>query len=650
MQQGTRFLPINQQDMQERGWDELDFIVVMGDAYVDHPSFGPAIISRVLEAQGYRVGVISQPDYTSEESIKVLGKPKYAFFIGGGNVDSMVAHYSVAKVRRKEDEYTPGGIAGKRPDRSATVYTQMAKRAYPDVPVILGGLEASLRRFAHYDYWLDTVLPSIVESSGADLVSFGMGEHQTMEIARRLVAGESVDSIRDVAGTCYMTDFANLPAKYIECAGFTKVSTDKMAYAKACRIQMDNQDQVIGQIVVQKQKERYLVQNPPAKALTRRELDWVAALPYTRTYHPSYIALGGVPAIEEVEYSIIHNRGCYGGCNFCAITLHQGRMVTSRSVNSVVEEGELLTKLPGFKGYIHDVGGPTANFRLPSCKEQMTKGMCQNGKKCLAPGPCPHLILDHSEYLKMLRRLRELPGVKKVFIRSGIRYDYLTWDKDETFFKELVEHHVSGQLKVAPEHCAPNTLKYMGKPPVEVYNKFSKRFYELTKKAGKKQYLVPYLMSSHPGSTLEDAVYLAEYLYKHNIRPEQVQDFYPTPGTVSTCMFYTGLDPYTLKPVFVEKTPEGKALQRALLQYYEPRNAEKVVKALHKTHREDLIPLLVPGYIKKVSPQISAKSKTKGGKGKQAAKPIKGKFVPNYGKGAAGKNAKPTFAPKGKRK
>lgn len=650
MQQGTKFLPINKQDMKERGWDELDFIVVMGDAYVDHPSFGPAIISRVLESQGYRVGVISQPDYTTSDSLKVLGKPKYAFFIGGGNVDSMVAHYSVAKVRRKEDEYTPGGIAGKRPDRSATVYTQLAKEAYPDVPVILGGLEASLRRFAHYDYWLDTVLPSIVETSGADIVSFGMGEHQTMEIARRLVAGEPVESIRDLPGTCYMTDFANLPAKYIECAGFAKVSTDKVAYAKACRIQMDNQDQVIGQIIVQKQKERYMVQNPPSKALTRRELDWVAALPYTRTYHPSYIELGGVPAIEEVEYSIIHNRGCYGGCNFCAITLHQGRLVTSRSVDSVVEEGKLLTQQPGFKGYIHDVGGPTANFRLPSCKEQMTKGMCQGGKKCLAPGPCPHLILDHSEYLSMLRRLRELPGVKKVFIRSGIRYDYLTWDKDETFFKELVEHHVSGQLKVAPEHCAPNTLKYMGKPPVEVYNKFSKRFYELTKKAGKKQYLVPYLMSSHPGSTLDDAVYLAEYLYKNNIRPEQVQDFYPTPGTVATCMFYTGLDPYTLKPVFVEKTPEGKALQRALLQYYEPRNAEKVVKALHKTHREDLIPLLVPGYVRKATPQITKKGNGKKTKGKQTAKPIQGKFIPNHGKGLAGKNAKPTFAPKGKRK
>ena len=596
MQQGTEFLPINREDMQARGWDQLDYVLVTGDAYVDHPSFGSAIISRVLEHAGYKVGVLSQPDFTTCESFKIFGKPQYGFFIGGGNVDSMVAHYSVAKIRRLEDEYTPGGKAGKRPDRSATVYTKLAKQAYPDLPVVLGGLEASLRRFAHYDYWMDTVLPSIMEDCGADIVCFGMGEHQTVEIANRLAAGEPAASIRDIPGICYMTDFEHLPDKYIECAGFHKVSTDKVAYAKACRIQMDNQDPVIGQVVVQKQRTGYLVQNPPAKPLTRRELDAVAALPYTRRYHPSYEELGGVPAIKEVEYSIIHNRGCFGGCNFCAITLHQGRRVTSRSVDSVVEEGELLTKQPGFKGYIHDVGGPTANFRLPSCKEQMTKGMCQGGKKCLAPSPCPHLLVDHTEYLSMLRRLRELPGVKKVFIRSGIRYDYLTWDKDETFFKELVEHHVSGQLKVAPEHCAPNTLKYMGKPPVEVFNKFSKRFYELTKKAGKKQYLVPYLMSSHPGSTLKDAVILAEYLYNHNMRPEQVQDFYPTPGTVATCMFYTELDPYTLKPVFVEKTPEGKALQRALLQYYDPKNADKVVTALRKTGRTDLIPKLVPGW------------------------------------------------------
>ena len=588
------FLPLGRADMEARGWDQLDFVLVTGDAYVDHPSFGPAIIGRVLEAEGYRVGYISQPDFTTCESFKEYGRPKYAFMIGGGNVDSMVARYTVAKQPRSVDEYTPGGKPGKRPDRCAIVYTHLAKEAYPDCPVILGGLEASLRRFAHYDYWMDTVLPSIVEDSGADLVSFGMGERQAVVIANRLAAGESISTITDLPGTCYMTDFAGLPARYVECAGFARVSTDKVAYAKACRIQMDQQDSVTGQPVVQKQRERYLVQNPPAKPLNRLELDKVFDLPFTRRSHPSYDAVGGVPGLEEVEFSIMQNRGCYGGCNFCAIALHQGRRVTSRSADSIVEEGERIAASPGFKGYIHDVGGPTANFRVISCKEQMTRGMCQGGKKCLAPSPCPHLIVDHSDYLSILRRLRAIPGVKKVFVRSGIRYDYLILDKDETFFKELVKYHISGQLKVAPEHCAPNTLAYMGKPPIEVFDKFKARFYELTKQAGKKQYLVPYLMSSHPGSTLKDAVILAEYLHKNRMKPEQVQDFYPTPGTVSTCMFYTELDPYTLKPVFVEKTAEGKAMQRALLQYYEPKNAARVIKALKLTHREDLIPQLVP--------------------------------------------------------
>ncbi len=615
--ENSGFLPIHFADMKARGWDQPDYVVVTGDAYVDHPSFGPAIISRILEAEGFRVCVLSQPDFTSCESFREFGRPRCGFFIGGGNVDSMVAHYSVAKVRRTEDEYTPGGVMGKRPDRSATVYTRLAKQAYPDIPVILGGLEASLRRFAHYDYWMDTVLPSICEDSGADLVSFGMSEHQTRAIAHRLADGEPVQSITDVRGTCYMTDFAHLPSTYVECAGFHKVSTDKTAYARATRIQMDNQDPVTGQILVQKQRERYLVQNPPAKPLNRPQLDEVYALPFTRRYHPSYEALGGVPAIKEVEFSIIQNRGCYGGCNFCAITMHQGRRVTSRSADSIVKEGERIAASPNFKGYIHDVGGPTANFRLPSCKEQMTKGMCQGGKKCLAPSPCPHLLVDHTEYLSILRRLRAIPGVKKVFIRSGIRYDYLVWDPDESFFRELVKHHVSGQLKVAPEHCAPGTLAAMGKPPIEVYNRFSKRFYELTKQAGKQQYLVPYLMSSHPGSTLKDAVILAEYLYKNHIRPEQVQDFYPTPGTVSTCMYYTGLDPYTLKPIFVEKTAEGKAMQRALLQYYEPRNAHKVAEALRKVHREDLIPLLAPaalrGQKKTVQPVLAPRQTTRKG-------------------------------------
>ena len=476
MAEYNEFLPLCRADMEARVWDQLDFVLVIGDAYVDHPSFGPAIIGRILEKEGYKIGYISQPDWSSCESMKEYGKPKYGFFIGGGNVDSMVAHYTVAKNRRKIDEYSPGGVPGKRPDRSATVYTQLAKQAYPDLPVILGGLEASLRRFAHYDYWEDCVLPSIVETAGADIISFGMSERQTIEIARRIVAGEPVSSITDVAGTCYMTDFEHLPEKYVECAGFARVSTDKVAYAKATRLQMDNQDPIIGQIVVQKQEHGYMVQNPPPKPLYRAELDRLYDLPFTRRYHPSYEALGGVPGIEEVEFSIIQNRGCYGGCNFCAITLHQGRMVTSRSEESIVREAEQITHAPGFKGYIHDIGGPTANFRAPSCGKQMREGMCQGGKKCLAPSPCPHLMVDHTEYLHILRRVRALPGVKKVFIRSGIRYDYLIWDKDESFFKELVQHHVSGQLKVAPEHCAPNTLRYMGKPPVEVFNKFAKRF------------------------------------------------------------------------------------------------------------------------------------------------------------------------------
>lgn len=590
----AEFLPVSGEEMRARDWQYCDFVVVSGDAYVDHPSFGCAIISRLLESMGFRVGILSQPDFRTADSFKEFGRPRYAFLVGSGNVDSMVAHYSVAKVRRNVDEYSPGGRPGKRPDRAATVYCNLAKQAYPEVPVVVGGLEASLRRFAHYDYWDDTVMPSILDDCGADLLTFGMGEHQTRLIAERLAKGEAPAAMHDIPGTCYLTDSFGLPEGYIECAGFNKVSADKVAYAKACRIQMDNQDPLTGKPVVQKQKSgKYLVQNKPSMPLYRPELDSVYALPFTRTYHPMYEAMGGIPAIEEVGFSIAQNRGCFGGCNFCAITLHQGRRVTSRSADSILEEGKRITESPNFKGYIHDVGGPTADFRLPSCKEQMKNGMCAD-RKCLAPTPCPKLLVDHKEYVSILRRLRELPGVKKVFIRSGIRYDYLMLDKDETFFKELIEHHVSGQLKVAPEHCAPTTLKYMGKPNVEVFNRFVKRFYQLTKSAGKKQYLVPYLMSSHPGSTLKDAVELAEWLQKNKMRPEQVQDFYPTPGTVSTCMFYTGLDPYTMKPLYVAKTSEEKALQRALLQYFDPRNKEKVRKALAMTGRTDLLPVLLP--------------------------------------------------------
>ena len=589
------FLPITKEEMTARGWEAADFVYVTGDAYVDHPSFGSAIITRLLESQGYRVAVLAQPRFDTPEDMTRFGRPRLGFLVSGGNIDSMVAHYTAARRLRSEDFYSPGCRAGLRPDRATIVYCRLIREAYGDIPIVIGGLEASLRRFAHYDYWDDAVRPSILADSGADLLIYGMGEHQMTEIAARMAGGEPPAAMRDIRGTCYLCPLSDpLPENAVSCASFDKVSQDKKTYARACRLQMEEQDHVTGRAVVQKHGERYLVQNPPALPLTTEELDAVAELPYERYYHPIYEEMGGVPAIKEVEFSLTHNRGCFGACSFCALTFHQGRIVQVRSHENILEEAEKMVKDPDFKGYIHDVGGPTANFRFPSCREQMLRGMCTGGKHCLAPTTCSHMIVDHSDYLKILRRVRELPGVKKVFIRSGIRFDYLMADPDDTFFKELVEYHVSGQLKVAPEHCAPNTLAYMGKPPIETFNKFKDKFYELSKKAGKKQYLVPYLMSSHPGSTLKDAVYLAEYLYKNHMRPEQVQDFYPTPGTVSTCMFYTGLDPYTLKPVFVEKTPEGKALQRALLQYYEPRNAEKVVKALQLTHREDLIPLLVP--------------------------------------------------------
>mgnify|MGYP000308712843 CR=1 FL=1 len=589
------FLPVSRKEMKERGWDQVDFVYISGDAYVDHPSFGHAIITRLLESRGYRVGIIAQPDWKSPDSVTVFGEPRLGFLVSAGNMDSMVNHYSVSKKRRKTDAYTPGGVMGKRPDYACVVYGNLIRQTYKKTPVILGGIEASLRRMAHYDYWSDKLKRSLLLDSGADILSYGMGEHSIIEIAEALDAGIPVEEITYINGT--VVKAKNLDSVYDAeiLPSFEELKADRLTYARSFYTQYLNTDAFNGKRLVEPDSDYlYVVQNPPALPLTEIEMDDIYSLPYMRTYHPSYEALGGVPAISEIKFSLCSNRGCFGGCNFCAIQLHQGRRVTSRSADSIVAEAERMTHEPDFKGYIHDVGGPTANFRFPSCREQMLRGMCTGGKHCLAPTTCSHMIVDHSDYLKILRRVRELPGVKKVFIRSGIRFDYLMADPDDTFFKELVEYHVSGQLKVAPEHCAPNTLAYMGKPPIETFNKFKDKFYELSKKAGKKQYLVPYLMSSHPGSTLKDAVYLAEYLYKNHMRPEQVQDFYPTPGTVSTCMFYTGLDPYTLKPVFVEKTPEGKALQRALLQYYEPRNAEKVVKALQLTHREDLIPLLVP--------------------------------------------------------
>ena len=590
----TEFLPISRKEMIEKGIDRPDFVVVGGDAYVDHPSFGTAVIARLVEALGFKVCILAQPDFSSCESFKEFGKPKYGFLIGSGNVDSMVTHYTVAKRRRDTDDYSPGGKFGYRPDRALTVYSRLAKEAYPDLPVVIGGIEGSLRRFAHYDYWNDEVMPSILVDTGADILSFGMSERQTYEIVTRLAKGEDISAMTDIPGTCYLTTKDKLPDGYVECAGFQKVKSDKISYSKATRIQMENQDHISAKPVVQRQTDDlYLVQNKPARPLYRAELDKLFTLPFTRLPHPSYDALGGVPSIREVEFSIIHNRGCYGGCNFCAITMHQGRFVTSRSHDSVVKEAEMITQSPNFKGYIHDIGGPTADFRLPSCKKRVTEGMCTD-RKCLAPTPCPNLIVDHSDYLELLKKVRNIKGVKKVFVRSGLRFDYMMQEKDDEFITELIRHHVSGQLKVAPEHFAKNTLKYMGKPPIGVYDKFQKKFYQVTKKIGKEQYLVPYLMSSHPGSTVKDAVELAEYLAKNKIRPEQVQDFYPTPGTVSTSMYYTGLDPYTLKPVYVAKDREEKALQRALLQYYNPKNRQRVMQALKMTHREDLIPLLLP--------------------------------------------------------
>lgn len=583
------FLPITKEEVKQRGWDAPDFVYVSGDAYVDHPSFGAAIITRVLEAAGFRVAMLSQPDWHSTRDFMRFGRPRLGFLVSSGNIDSMVAHYTAAKKKRSEDAYTPGGKAGKRPDRAVIVYCRQIREAYgPDMPLIIGGLEASLRRFAHYDYWDDVVRPSILFDSGADLLIYGMGENQIVEIARRLDAGEPASSLTDIRGTCYAVDVRETPLYGKECPSYENVLKSKREYAVSCRIQQDEQDHIRGKLLKQRHGNRMLVQNPPMAPLSQQELDRVYALPYMRTYHPSYEPLGGVPGLAEVEFSITHNRGCFGACNFCSLAFHQGRYVTTRSKQSILAEAQELTKLPHFKGYIHDIGGPTANFRRPSCDLQEKNGLCK-GKKCLAPKPCPQLKADQSEYLDILRTVRSLDGIKKVFIRSGIRYDYLLEDQDDSFFRELVEHHVSGQLKVAPEHCSAAVLDKMGKPHIEAYLRFAKRYFEYTKQIGKEQYLVPYLMSSHPGSTLKDAVELALFLKRERLRPEQVQDFYPTPGTISTCMFYTGLDPYTMEEVYVARTPKEKALQRALLQYFNPKNRTLVEEALRRAGRADLI-------------------------------------------------------------
>ena len=583
------FLPISTADLAARGWDEYDFLVVSADAYVDHPSFGAAIIARILEAEGFRVAFLAQPNVGREKSFTSLGRPKFGVFISGGNLDSMVAHYSVAKRRREQDYYSPGGKMGYRPDRPTIVYSQKFRQIYPDLPLIIGGLEGSLRRFAHYDYWDDAVRPCILADSGADLLTYGMGEKATIEIAHRLASGASVEELTDIRGTAYLADHpAGCPYSKVDCPSFEEVREDKILYAKANMIQYEMHDPVRGKAVLQRHGDRLLIVNPPMPPLEQQDLDRIYELPYMRGYHPTYNGKGGIPAIEEVKFSITHNRGCFGACNFCSLAFHQGRVITSRSHESVLREAAAMVSRPDFKGYIHDVGGPTANFRRPSCEKQKKHGLCV-GKACLSPTPCPNIDSDHSDYLALLRKLRKIGGIKKVFIRSGIRFDYLMLDKNGEFFSELVKHHVSGQLKVAPEHCAAATLDYMGKPSIETYERFREKYKQLNQKHGLKQFLVPYLMSSHPGCSLDDAVCLAEWLNKEGVQPEQVQDFYPTPGTLSTCMFYTGIDPRTMKMVFVPKRQEEKAMQRALMQWKRPEKRDLVLKALYKTGRTDLI-------------------------------------------------------------
>ena len=583
------FLPVSKADMESRGWWWYDVLLVTGDAYVDHPSFGPTVIGRVLEAAGYRVAILAQPDWHSAEAFRAMGRPRLGVMIGSGNLDSMVAHYTAAKKRRSEDFYSPGKKAGLRPDHAVIVYANRAREAFPELPIIIGGLEASLRRFAHYDYWDDKVRRSALIDAGADILVYGMGEYASLEIARRLKKKEPVSALTDIRGTAVaVADPAACAFESLRLPSYEAVCRSGEEYALATKLEYAEHDPVRGRALIQEHEKRFLIVNPPAMPLPTAELDRVAELPYTRQYHPMYEPLGGVPAIEEVKFSVIHNRGCFGGCNFCSLAFHQGRMISSRSHESVIREVTALTKLPDFKGYINDVGGPSANFRHPSCQKQLKCGMCAE-RRCLAPTPCPNLDADHSDYLALLRKLRAIPGVKKVFVRSGIRYDYMLEDKNGDFFSELVKYHISGQLKVAPEHCIDSVLDYMGKPHIGVYEKFMDKYRRLNDKYSKEQYIVPYLMSSHPGSTLQDAVALAEYLNKTGRQPEQVQDFYPTPGTVSTCMYYTGIDPMTMQPVYVAKNFHDKAMQRALLQWKRPDKRKLVIEALKEAGREDLI-------------------------------------------------------------
>lgn len=608
------FLPMNIKEVKARGWDEVDFVYVMGDSYVDHPSFGAAIITRVLEDCGYKVAVLSQPDWKNDTDFLQFGKPRLGFFVTAGNIDSMVAHYTVAKRKRSDDAYTAGGKNGKRPDRAVTVYSNIIRRLYPDSVIIIGGLEASLRRFAHYDYWKNAVMPSVLFDSKADIISYGMGELQTIEMAKRLSEGYPVEALYDIRGICYAVKTSDyVPKTVVELPSYERVCESKKDYAIAARKELEEADAVRGKTLIQRHGNCILIQNPPMQPLDTKQLDYVYSLPYERWYPQCYEKLGGVPGIQEVLFSITHNRGCFGACNFCSLAFHQGRAVTVRSKQSVIDEAKSFLNDKRFKGYISDVGGPTANFRLPSCEKQKKAGLCKS-RKCLAPTPCPNMQVSHTEYLDILRELRKLDGIKKVFIRSGIRFDYLMEDQSDEFFEELVKYHISGQLRVAPEHCSAAVLDRMGKPHIETYKKFCDKFYKLTGRMSKDQYIVPYLMSSHPGSTLKDAVELALFCKRENIHPKQVQDFYPTPGTISTCMFYTGIDPYTMKEVYVPKTEEEKSMQRALLQYFIPENKQKVIKALIKAGRKDLIGYDSKCLVQPMSNQNNYKENNKGQK------------------------------------
>ena len=631
------FLPISRADMDRRGWDQCDFVYVIGDAYVDHPTFGHAIISRVLEDAGYKVGIISQPDWKDPASILALGEPRLAFLVMGGNMDSMVNHYSVSKKRRRTDAFTPGGVTGRRPDHATVVYCNLIRRSFPHKPIIVGGIEASLRRLAHYDYWSDSLKRSLLLDAQADLLLYGMGERSIVEVAEALDSGLSVSDITYIRGSVYKTRSLESVYDALTLPSWEALSESRRTYAESFYTQYCNTDPFVAKRLVEPYEAEgcYVVQNPPQEPLTTPEMDHVYALPYMRTYHPSYEKLGGVPAIEEVKFSLTSNRGCFGGCSFCALTFHQGRIVQTRSHEAIIEEAKQIIADPDFKGYIHDVGGPTANFRHPSCQKQLTKGVCPN-RQCLFPTPCKNLTVDHRDYLELLRKLRALPGVKKVFIRSGIRFDYLLCDKDGTFLRELVEHHVSGQLKVAPEHIADPVLNMMGKPSNAVYQRFLAKYQHLNEKLGKKQFVVPYLMSSHPGSTLKEAIALAEYIRDLGYMPEQVQDFYPTPSTISTVMYYTGLDPRTMQPVYVPTSPHEKAMQRALIQYRDPKNYRLVREALETAGRQDLI-----GYGKeclirpaagqrppqegKPGSRPGQSSRSGGPKGAKAGRPAQGK-------------------------